>query len=313
MTTAARAAEKQPKAPKKKLGKVALKEERTAYLFILLPCVGFLLFTIYPLLFSVAASATDWTGMNDMVFNGFQNYTQLFQDEKFWKSLANTLIYLIGIPIGMILGLLLAMGMNRKIVGVRVLRTMYYIPVISSLVAVSILWAWVYNYDYGLLNNILRMFFHVQGPAWLSSESWVKVAMIIFMVWGGLGNSIVLYLAGLQNIPRVYYEAAEIDGANAWQKFRHITLALISPVTFYILITSLIGGMQVFVQVQVMVSDGGTNYSAATVVFYEYQQAFESGAMGYSCAIAWILALIILVLTLVNFKLQKHWVNTMDE
>ena len=313
MSTAAKAAAAQPKAPKRKLSKVALKEERTAYLFILLPCAGFLIFTLYPLIFSAVASATDWTGMNDMTYNGFQNYVDLFQDEKFWKSLGNTVIYLIGIPIGMILGLLLAMGMNRKIAGVRVLRTMYYIPVISSLVAVSILWAWVYNYDYGPINSILRILFHVQGPAWLSDETWVKVAMIIFMTWGGLGNSIVLYLAGLQNIPRVYYEAAEIDGANAWQKFRHITLALVSPVTFYILITSLIGGMQVFVQVQVMVSDGGTNYSAATVVFYEYQKAFESGAMGYSSAIAWILAIIILLLTLVNFKLQNRWVNTMDE
>ena len=312
MSTASKAVHL-PKEPKRKLSKVALQEERTAYLFILLPCAGFLIFTLYPLIFSAVASTTDWTGLNDMTFNGFQNYVQLFQDEKFWKSLLNTIIYLIGIPIGMVLGLLLALGMNRKIAGVRVLRTMYYIPVISSLVAVSILWAWVYNYDYGLFNNALRILFHMQGPAWLSDENWVKVAMIIFMVWGGLGNSIVLYLAGLQNIPRVYYEAAEIDGANAWQKFRYITLALVSPVTFYILITSLIGGMQVFVQVQVMVENGGTNYSAATVVFYEFEQAFKTGAMGYSSAIAWILAIIILLLTLANFKLQKHWVSTMDE
>jgi multiple sugar transport system permease protein len=297
---------------RKKLSKMALKEERTAYLFILCPCVGFLAFTIGPILFSAFASLTDWTGINELSFIGFQNYTDLISDENFWKSLVNTAIYLIGIPIGMLLSLVLAMGMNKKIPGVRVLRTMYYVPVISSIVAVSILWSWVYNYDYGPMNALIKALTGMHGPAWLTDEVMVKVAMIIFMVWGGLGGSIVLYLAGLQNIPRVYYEAAEIDGANSGQKFLYITAPLISPVSFYILITSLIGGMQVFVQVQVMVPDGGTNYSAATVVFYLFQQSFSGGAMGYGCAVAWILALIIFILTFVNFRLQSKWVHTMD-
>jgi multiple sugar transport system permease protein len=297
---------------KRKIGKMAMKEERTAYLFVLCPCIGFLIFTLGPIVFSVVASCTDWTGINDLTFNHFQNYIDLVSDEEFWKSLANTAIYLIGIPIGMFLGLILAMGMNRRIPGVRAMRTMYYIPVISSVVAISILWAWIYNYDYGPLNLIIKALTGQHGPAWLTDEAMVKVAMILFMVWNGLGGTIILDLAGLQNIPRVYYEAAEIDGANGWQKFRYITLPLISPVSFYILITSLIGGMQVFVQVQVMVPDGGTNYSAATVVFYLFQESFKSGAMGYGCAIAWILAIIIFILTFVNFKFQDKWVNTMD-
>lgn len=296
----------------RKVGSMAAKEERTAYLFVLLPCLGFLTFTLGPIIFSAVASATDWTGLNDLSFNHFQNYIDLVSDEQFWKSLANTAIYLIGIPIGMFLGLILAMGMNRKIFGVRALRTMYYVPVVSSIVAVSILWSWVYNYDYGPLNMIIKALTGMHGPAWLTDETMVKVAMILFMVWGGLGNSIILYLAGLQNIPRMYYEAAEIDGANGWNKFQYITVPLISPVSFYIFITSLIGGMQVFVQVQVMVPNGGTNYSAATVVFYLFQQSFQSGAMGYGCSIAWVLALIIFILTFVNFKLQDKWVNTMD-
>ena len=143
---------------------------------------------------------------------------------------------------------------------------MDYVAVASSQVAASILWAWVYNYDYGLFNSIIKLLTGHHGPNWLRDEFLVKVALIICMVWKGFGTSIILYLAGLQNIPRNYYEAASIDGANGWQKFRHITVPLVSPVTFYILITSLIGGFQVFVEVQVMTNKGGTNYSAATVV-----------------------------------------------
>ena len=282
--------------------------------FIALPFLGFLLFMAYPICFAVFASMSKWTGMNSLVDNfcGLQNYINIFHDEKFWKSLLTTIIYLIGIPIGMILGLLLAMGMNRKIPGIRLLRTMYYVPVVSSLVAVSILWAWVYNYDYGLFNSIIKLLTGHHGPNWLGDEFWVKVALIIFMVWKGLGTSIILYLAGLQNIPRNYYEAASIDGANGWQKFRHITVPLVSPVTFYILITSLIGGFQVFVEVQVMTNKGGTNYSAATVVYYLYDKAFSNGQLGYGCALAVILAIIIFIITALNFAGQDRWVKTMD-
>ena len=247
-------------------------------------------------------------------FCGFKNYVKLFNDSKFWQTLSTTVIYFIGIPIGMILGLFLAMGMNRKIPCVRALRTMYYLPVISSLVSVAILWAWVFNYDYGLLNVIIKTLTGRHGPNWLGDRVLIKAAMIIFMVWKGLGTSIILYLAGLQNIPRSYYEAAMVDGANGWQKLKNITIPLLSPVTFYILITTLIGGFQVFVEVQVMTpnGNGGIGYSAATIVFYLYQKAFESYQLGYSSAIAVILAIIIFIITFINFKFQDKWVKTMD-
>lgn len=299
---------------KKSMSAMAKREERWAWLFIAAPFVGFLLFMAYPICFALFASMSKWTGINSLVGNlcGLENYVAILQDEKFWKALSTTIIYLIGIPLGMILGLVLAMGMNRKIPGVRVLRTMYYVPVVSSLVAISILWAWVYNYDYGLFNSIIKALTGIHGPNWLGDTFWVKVAMIIFMTWKGLGTSIILYLAGLQNIPRNYYEAALIDGANGWQKFRHITLPLVSPVTFYILITSLIGGLQVFVEVQVMTVNGGTDYSAATVVYYLYDKAFSNGQLGYGCAIAVILAIIVFAITACNFKFQDRWVKTMD-
>jgi len=302
------------KKTKYKMSPIAKKEERIAWLFIAAPIIGFLLFMAYPIVYAFIASLTKWTGTRSMLdtFCGFDNYVRLFSDAKFWKTLRTTTIYLIGIPIGMILGIVLAMGMNRKIPGVRVLRTMYYVPVISSLVAVSILWAWVYNYDYGLLNMIIKFLTGKHGPNWLGDETLIKVSMIIFMVWRGLGNSIILYLAGLQNIPRSYYEAALVDGANGWQKFRNITLPLLSPVTFYILITSLIGGFQVFVEVQVMTLNGGIGYSAATIVYYMYQKAFEGFQLGYASSIAVILAIIIFIITIVNFTFQDKWVKTMD-
>ncbi|MBQ1608113.1 MAG: sugar ABC transporter permease [Lachnospiraceae bacterium] len=299
---------------KTQLSAMAKREERWAWLFIAAPFVGFLCFMAYPIVFAIIVSLSRWTGINSLWGNivGFRNYIEIFQDAKFWKSMGTTIIYMIGIPIGMILGVTIAMGLNRKIPGRRVLTTMYYVPVVSSLVAVSILWAWVFNYDYGLLNSIIKALTGLHGPNWLGDEVMVKVAMIIFMVWKGLGGSIILYLAGLQNIPRDYYEAAEIDGAGNWAKFANITWPLLSPVTFYILITSLIGGFQVFVEVQVMASNGGKNYSAATVVFYLYEKAFKNGQLGYGSAIAVILAIIIFIITAINFHGQNKWVKTID-
>lgn len=302
---------------KVKLSDMAKREEKWALLFVAAPAVGFLIFMFWPIIFAFLTSLTTWNGAKGFAgmmkrFCGFENYIKLFGDAKFWQTLWTTVIYLIGIPVGMILGLLLAMGMNRKIPGVRILRTMYYVPVISSLVAVSILWAWVYNYDYGLLNMIIKALTGLHGPNWLGNEILIKISMIIFMVWKGLGTSIILYLAGLQNIPRSYYEAAMVDGANGWQKFRNITIPLLSPVTFYILITSMIGGFQVFVEIQVMTTNGGIGYSAATIVYYLYEKAFESFQLGYASAIAVVLAIIIFVITLINFKVQDKWVKTID-
>lgn len=293
---------------------MAKREERWAWLFIAPPFIGFMLFMAYPIVFAVIASTSKWTGINSLWGNivGLQNYIKIFSDVKFWKSMGTTIIYMIGIPIGMILGILIAMGLNRKIPGKRFLTTMYYVPVVSSLVAVSILWAWVFNYDYGLLNGIYKLLTGMHGPNWLGDEQMVKVSLIIFMVWKGLGGTVILYLAGLQNIPQDYYEAAMIDGANGWEKFRNITLPLLSPVTFYVLITSLIGGFQVFVEVQVMTPSGGPNYSSATVVFYLYEKAFTNGQLGYGSAVAVILAIIIFIITAINFWGQDKWVKTID-
>lgn len=299
---------------RKKMSASERREHYWGLLFILPPFIGFLLFMAYPIVFAFIVSLTNWNGMTNLweKFCGFKNYAKLMGDAKFWKVLGNTIIYLIGIPIGMFLGVIIAVAMNRKIRGIKILRTLYYVPVVSSLVAVAILWMWVFNYDYGLLNSFISLVSGKHGPNWLGDEFWVKVAMIIFMVWKGLGSSIILYLSGLQSIPRDYYEAAKIDGASGLNLFRYITWPLVSPVTFYLLITGLIGGFQVFVEVVVMVPTGGLNYSAATVVFYLYSQAFDSRKMGYASAMAFVLAIIIFIITAINFVGQNKWVKTID-
>lgn len=299
---------------KKKMNKAEFREHCWGLVFVSPAFIGFLIFMAFPIVFAFVASLTKWNGMNSMTDNfvGLSNYIKLFSDAKFWKVLLNTIIYMIGIPVGMILGLVIAVGMNRKIKGIKFLRTLYYVPVVSSLVAVAILWMWVFNYDYGLLNSIIKAVSGVHGPNWLGDEFWVKISMIIFMVWKGLGSSIILYLSGLQSIPRDYYEAASIDGASGWNLFRHITVPLVSPVTFYLLITGMIGGFQVFVEVLVMVPSGGLNYSAATVVFYLYDKAFGSNQMGYGSAMAFLLAILIFIVTAINFKGQDKWVKTIE-
>ncbi len=177
---------------KKKMNRAEFREHCWGLAFVSPAFIGFLIFMAFPIAFAFFASLTKWNGMNSMTDNfiGLNNYIKLLGDDKFWKVLLNTVIYMIGIPIGMILGLVIAVGMNRKIKGIKFLRTLYYVPVVSSLVAVAILWMWVFNYDYGLLNSIVKMISGQHGPNWLGDEFWVKVSMIIFMVWKGLGSSI---------------------------------------------------------------------------------------------------------------------------
>lgn len=288
------------------------KEKVAGYLFILAPILQFFIFALGPLIYSFYASFTDWDGLTQPSFIGLENYKEIVLDDRFWKALYNTIFYMIGIPIGMFLSIILALLMNQKLRGISIYRVIYYIPNISSLVAIAILWQWIYNPDYGILNNMLYKLFHIQGPNWLYNTTWVKPAIIIVTVWRGLGYSTLLYLAGLQNIPHVYYEAAEIDGASSLKKFIYITLPLLTPTSFYIVVTTCIGGLQMFVEPQILANNGGPEYSAATVVFYLWQKAFINYDMGYACAVAWILGAIIFVVTLIQFKYANKWVYGMD-
>ena len=277
------------------------RERRAGYLFVLAPVLQFFLFALGPLLFSLYAGFTDWTSIGTPTFIGFGNFKEMASDTNFWKALYNTGFMMIGIPIGLIIALALALAMNRKVFGAKTFRVIYYIPVISSIAAVSILWRWVYNGDYGLLNQILSVF-GVKGPNWLSNEATVKPAIMAMTIWKGLGMSMLLYLAGIQSIPKDYNEAAQIDGANAFQIFKSITIPMLKPVTFYMIITGIIGGSQMFIEPSIMVDNGGVNYSAATIVYYLWDKAFKNYQVGYACAVGWVLAIFIFAITFIQFK-----------
>lgn len=280
------------------------KEMIYGWLFILPPVLGFLLFTLFPVMYSFYGSLTDWDGLGQMDFIGLSNFKEMLTDELFHKAAFNTVFMMLGIPIGLILALLIALGLNRGIPGTTTFRVIYYIPVISSLAAISIMWSWAYNGDYGLVNQFLELI-GIQGPNWLMNKYSVKPAIMLMAIWKGLGYTMLLYLAALQSVPRSYYEAAELDGASGLKAFRHITWPMVKPVTFFIVVTNIIGGSQIFTEINIMTSTGGPEYSSASVVFYIWQKAFDNFQMGYASAMAVILGIFIFIVTLIQFKMNE--------
>lgn len=287
------------------------REHLVAAAFIAIPVIGFLIFTAYPLLFSFYASFTQWNGLGDPVFNGVDNYTQMFADPYFWQAMGNTVSMMIGIPIGLIISLLLALALNRKMRGTTFFRTVYYVPVISSLAAVAILWQWAYNGDFGLINQVLA-FFGIDGPNWLQNADTAKPAIVIMAIWKGIGFSMLLYLAALQSVPRHLYEAASIDGANAFQQFRSITIPMLSPVTFFLVVTSIIGGAQIFIEINIMTPTGGPEFSTASIVWYIWQKAFNYLQMGYATAMSVVLGLLVFVITAIQFQINRRFQFSID-
>lgn len=280
------------------------KEKIYGFLFILPPLLGLLIFTLYPMIYSIYGSFTDWDGLGQMNVIGLSNFKDLWTDELFHKALFNTLFMMLGIPIGITLALLLALGLNRGVPGTTAFRVIYYVPVISSLAAVSIMWNWAYNGDYGLVNQFLDLF-GISGPNWMANKYTVKPALIIMAVWKGLGYTMLLYLAALQSVSRTYYEAAELDGANGFKSFWHITWPMVRPVTFFIIVTNIIGGSQIFTEMNIMTPTGGPEYASASVVFYIWQKAFGNFQMGYASAMAVFLGAFIFVVTLIQFRMNE--------
>jgi len=287
------------------------REHRAALALVAIPIVGFLVFTAYPLVFSVYASFTKWNGLSEPVFNGIANFVEMANDRYFWQAMGNTVFYMIGIPIGLVLSLLLALALNRKMRGTTFFRTVYYVPVISSLAAVAILWQWAYNGDFGLVNQVLALF-GIDGPNWLQNADTVKPAIIIMAVWKGLGYSMLLYLAALQSVPRHLYEAAALDGAGAFQQFRHITVPMLNPVTFFLVVTSIIGGAQIFIEINIMTPTGGPEFSSASIVWYIWQKAFNYLQLGYATAMSVVLGLLVFVVTAIQFRLNRRFQFSID-
>ncbi|KQY24192.1 sugar transporter [Cellulomonas sp. Root485] len=280
-------------------------EHRWALAFVAAPILGFLLFTLYPICFAVYASLTSWNGLGPMTFVGFDNYVTLFGDEYFRLSLYNTFFYMIGIPIGLALSLLLALALNRKIPGRTAFRTIYYVPVISSLAAIAIVWQFAYNGDFGLINQVLA-WFGIEGPDWLQNTATVKPAIIIMAIWKGLGYSMLLYLAAIQGVPASLHEAAALDGANAFQRLRNITLPMVRPVTFFLVVTNIIAGSQIFTEINIMTPAGGPEFSSASIVWYIVRKAFKYQQMGYATAMSIVLGVLVFVITFIQFRLNRR-------
>jgi len=287
-------------------GKLEAREEIAFHLFAAPWLIGFLVFTAYPTLASFFLSFTHYEVITPAQWIGLDNYLFVLHDPLFWQSLQVTALYAVGsVSLGVTFAFLLALLMNQPVPGISVYRTLYYLPSTISGVPVALLWMWVFDPAFGVLNNVLK-FFGIQGPQWLFSTTWVLPAFIIMSLWG-VGGAMVIYLAGLQGIPRHLYEAAELDGATAVTRFRHVTIPMVSPVIFFNLILSIIGSFQTFTAAYVMTSGGPANASLFYAL-YLYQNAFQFFKMGYASALAWVLLVIILALSMVVIQSSPYWV-----
>ena len=284
---------------------MARQETAAGYLFVL-PCwLGFLLLTAGPIVASILLSFCEYDVLHPVRWAGLDNYRALPADPLFWKSLKNTIFMVLGVPLGMAVSLGVAMLLNARVGGMAFYRTIYYLPAIVPAVASSVLWIWVLSPQFGLVNVGLQAL-GIQGPEWLASEAWSKPSIILMGLWGA-GAGMIIWLAGLKGIPETLYEAAQIDGAGALASFRHVTLPMLSPYIFFNLIMGIIGTFQIFTQAYIMTS-GGPVDSTLFYVYYLFNNAFRYFKMGYASALAWILFLIILALTLLQFWLGKRWV-----
>lgn len=287
----------------------ARKDERTAWVFLLPSLVLFATFTGIPVIAALGISFTQWDLFNPARFIGLDNYTKLFGDPIFARVMGNTAYFvLLSVPVQMLIGLGCALALNRGIRGQTFFRIAYFLPVVTSTIAAALVWAWLFNANFGLINALLSLVGITDVPRWLASTQWAMPAVIIVSIWQNLGYAMVLFLAGLQNIRADLYDAAAIDGARGWRRLWFITLPLLSPTTFFVLIISIIGSFQIFELVFVMTQAGPAN-ATNTLVYYIYQNGFQFYQMGYASAAAMILFVIVLIMTLVQYALQSRWVH----
>ena len=284
------------------------REAITFYLFILPWVIGFLIFTCGPIVASLVLSFAEYDIVSPIQFIGLGNFKELFNDPLCYTSLSNTLyIVVLAVPLGMVVSFCLALLLNQKVRFMAAYRTAYFIPSIVPAVASAALWLYLLQPQWGLVNGFLELL-GISGPGWLSSELWSKPAIILMMVWAS-GGTMIIYLAGLQDIPQVFYEAAEIDGANSWRKFWHITLPLMTPSIFFTLVLGMIGTFQIFAQIFVLTDGmGGPQNSTLVYMIYLYRNGFNFFRMGYASAMAWVLFILILVLTWLQFRTASRWV-----
>ena len=285
----------------------ARREERVFYLFILPWLIGLVVFNAGPILGILGLSFTDWSlSIENLKFVGLDNYATLFRDQTFWISVGNTFYIVAGrVIFGTIFALFLAILLNQKVPGIPFFRAVYYLPSVTAGVAVVLVWVWIFNPQVGILNHALRVI-GIKGPTWIHSTAWVKPSLIIMSMFA-VGPNMIILLAGLQGIPKELYEAAEIDGAGNWAKFRSVTLPMLSPVLFFVVVISVVASFQNFTEIRVMTL-GGPGESSNVLIWYLWENAFVYLKMGLAAAVAWIMFLILMALTGLQFRLGRRWV-----
>ncbi len=290
---------------RRRMSPLARREAIDGYIGILPWLVGFLLFTLVPLVTALYLSFCYWDILTPIKWAGIENFLSIFRDRWVLNTLWNTLRYtLVVVPLSTVLGLAIAMMLNQRVKGILFFRVVYYLPSVLPGVAVAMLWIWMLNPDFGMVNTLLK-YVGIEGPAWLKDKDWAMWGVSMRALWG-VGGGMILFLAALQGVPQSYYEAATIDGANAWQRFRAITFPMITPTIFYFVITGVIGSLQEYALFRVM-TNGGPARSTMTYVFYLYDKAFREYAIGYASALSWIIFAIALLMTMLLFK-SSGWV-----
>lgn len=282
------------------------RESISFYLFISPWIVGFLALTLGPMLVSLQYAFSDYSGLDTPRFIGVANFVEMVGDSQFWTALYNTIYFVfISVPLQISMGLLLAILLNQKIRGMRFFRTGFYLPSVMPGIASAVFWVWMFNPQYGIINQGLGAL-HLPGLLWLNSEVWSKPALIIKSQWG-VGGGMVIFLAGLQGIPAHLYEAAQLDGAGIWSRFWNVTIPMMTPTIFFNLLMGFIGAFQNFIDPLVM-TGGGPLDSSLLYVLYLYFKAFRDYRMGYASALAWVLGIIIMIFTIIQVRLSKRWV-----
>lgn len=290
--------------PARRKSRLLRAEARAAALFIS-PAMGlFLIFTVAPVLFAFVLSFSRYDILTPVRWVGLSNYQRLLTDNLFWLGVRNVGFYaLLYVPSMIAISLGLALALNRRKPGMVFFRTLFYLPAVTSSVAGATVWSWMLQRDYGVVNQVLGVF-GIQGPAWLANSDTAMYAIVFVTLWQGLGGNIIIYLAGLAGVPKYLYEAAALDGATPWQQFRHITVPTLRATTFFVTFMTLIGAFQLFDQAYVM-TQGGPGYATTTAVYQIYQNGFTQLQMGYASAQAFVLALAILVISLLNLRLNR--------
>jgi multiple sugar transport system permease protein len=295
---------------RRKKGLQARKEQRAAYLFLSPWLFGVLAFWLVPIVASLLLSFSEWNIIGDARWLGFDNYRELFDDRTFWNSIRVTLKYMVmSVPLYIIIGLLLSLVLNLKIRGINLFRTIFFLPSVLSGVAVAVLWVALLNPDVGAVNEVLRAIGFDDPPRWLDSPTWAVPSVVLVGLWG-IGGGAIIYLSGLQNISAQLYEAAELDGAGPFQRFRYVTLPMLTPTLLFVLLTSLIDAFQVF-DIAYVLSRGGTQGIGDSLQFYLinlWNEAFVAGRYGYASAMAWILVLGAAAVILVIMRTSGRWV-----